>query len=96
MMDIRHFPPSLPPSALHQLCHVHCDAVGSAYMALEYGTECWCSHDGALDYERHGVGNCDMPCAGDDAEICGGYHTVKNRSSLSFVEACVLDPAFDT
>lgn len=49
-------------------------------MALQHGDECWCSKDGAMEYDRHGrgeYGECDMKCGGDDGEddyvTCGGH-----------------------
>lgn len=88
IMDVMHYPPTtnatvLPfdHAALHQMCHIHCDAAGAAYMALQYGNECWCSLYGDLDYGRHGVGTCDMPCGGDGAVTCGGYIAV-NKSRV--------------
>eukprot|EP00904_Undaria_pinnatifida_P006959 jgi/Undpi1/3393/HiC_scaffold_15.g06766.m1 len=55
-------------------CHTHCDALGSAYMATQNGSECWCSKDGLLDFQRHGdgVGKCDSYCGGDKMQTCGG------------------------
>eukprot|EP00904_Undaria_pinnatifida_P006971 jgi/Undpi1/3403/HiC_scaffold_15.g06776.m1 len=57
-------------------CHTHCDAMGAAYMATQYGTECWCSKNGLLDFERHGdgVGKCDSYCGGDEMQTCGGVN----------------------
>eukprot|EP00904_Undaria_pinnatifida_P006963 jgi/Undpi1/3397/HiC_scaffold_15.g06770.m1 len=57
-------------------CHTHCDAMGAAYMATQYGTECWCSNNGLLDFERHGdgVGKCDSYCGGDEMQTCGGVN----------------------
>ncbi|CAN0267948.1 unnamed protein product, partial [Laminaria digitata] len=64
-----------------QECHTHCDGMAAAYMATQYGSECWCSKEGMLDYERHGdkasrVGKCDLYCNGDSRETCGGRDAV--------------------
>ncbi|CAM9398392.1 unnamed protein product, partial [Pylaiella littoralis] len=57
-----------------EVCLEHCTSLGAAFMATQYGFECWCSADGGLDYERHYeiVGEdavCDFLCHGDN---CGG------------------------
>ncbi|CAM9939120.1 unnamed protein product, partial [Hapterophycus canaliculatus] len=58
-----------------QVCFEHCSATGAAYMATQFGVECWCSREGALDYGRHGEGGiCDYRCVGDESETCGGWN----------------------
>lgn len=52
------------------MCFDHCTDNGAAFMATQWGFECWCSSDGGLDYNRHYemMGDeavCDMPCMGD-------------------------------
>eukprot|EP00752_Nemacystus_decipiens_P008156 g7295.t1 len=61
-----------------KMCFDYCTELGAAFMATQWGFECWCSPDGGLDYNRHYdmIGEdavCDMPCMGDETEICGGY-----------------------
>eukprot|EP00752_Nemacystus_decipiens_P013638 g12091.t1 len=61
-----------------EVCLDYCTRLGAAFMATQWGFECWCSPDGGLDYNRHYdmVGEdavCDMPCMGDETEMCGGY-----------------------
>ena len=42
---------------------------GYRYAAVQYGKHCFCDNS----YGKYGkVGNCNMPCAGDVDEICGG------------------------
>lgn len=53
------------------MCSEYCTDLGAAFMATQWGVECWCSPDGGLDYKRHdkisGEGAvCDMTCAGDE------------------------------
>lgn len=48
------------------MCYEHCDALDTAYMALQFGHECWCSGRGSIDYSRHGNGDCGDTCEGDD------------------------------
>lgn len=37
----------------------------AAYMATQFGHECWCTGVGWADYRRHGVGVCDKYCEGN-------------------------------
>ncbi|CAB1100464.1 unnamed protein product [Ectocarpus sp. CCAP 1310/34] len=70
-----------------ELCYETCSAKGAAYMATQWGVECWCSRDGSLDYDRHGdTGVCDYPCIGDESETCGGVHSF-NLYRLSWAPA---------
>jgi len=53
-----------------QLCLSHCELYGAAYMATQYGQECWCDVTGTAEYDRHGGEEdgavCGMPCAGNE------------------------------
>lgn len=53
------------------MCLEYCTELGSAFMATQFGYQCWCSPDGGLDYARHNdiVDKdpvCDTPCQGDE------------------------------
>lgn len=53
------------------MCLEHCTALDAAFMATQWGVECWCSLDCGLDYNRHyGVigedAVCDIECEGDE------------------------------
>lgn len=37
-----------------------------------FATQCWCGASD-VDYAINGMGTCDMACAGDDTETCGGF-----------------------
>ena len=42
---------------------------GFLYSGTEWRNECYCGDE----YEKYGrADNCDLPCAGDDAQNCGG------------------------
>lgn len=55
-------------------CLDFCDDKGFRYAGLEYKRECWCGNDVADDRAPvTGIlGVCEMPCQGDDSQICGG------------------------
>ncbi|CAM9746286.1 unnamed protein product, partial [Ectocarpus fasciculatus] len=71
------------------MCYEHCFSKGATYMATQYGSECWCSHDTDLDFARHSNadnGLCTMACDGDNSEICGGYNAFVEPVEVETVE----------
>lgn len=68
------------------MCLNHCLSLGAAFMATQFGFECWCSSEVDLDYERHfdliGVDAvCDMSCQGN---------TVRTFSTMAVSSASAL------
>eukprot|EP00752_Nemacystus_decipiens_P005992 g5411.t1 len=66
------------PDMSPAVCYDYCTAKGAAFMAVQWGFECWCSASSDLDFNRHyrAVGEdavCDMLCFGDDTVTCGGF-----------------------
>lgn len=57
-----------------ELCLAACQAAGYKIAGLEYSTQCYCGNEfangGALASD--GDAQCNMPCAGNAAETCGG------------------------
>ena len=51
-------------------CVQACYRAGYQYAGTQHSTECWCGNS----YGIHGVDHngCNMPCAGNAVEICGG------------------------
>jgi hypothetical protein len=53
----------------NEVCVQTCSSKGMSVAATQYGSFCFCGHTygtlGAAD-------NCNMPCAGNNGEICGG------------------------
>jgi len=57
------------PAMTTQMCVNLCRERGFAYAATQYGQHCFCGNS----YGKYGPAtNCDMKCAGNPAEICGG------------------------
>ncbi len=53
------------------LCEEHCRAEGFSYAGTQYGSQCFCGNS----YGRYGqlpAGRCNVPCAGNRGEECGG------------------------
>ncbi|CAN0148389.1 unnamed protein product, partial [Ectocarpus sp. 12 AP-2014] len=53
-------------------CAAFCSAF--AYYGTQYGRECWCGNN--ADYVVYGEASCDMACAGDATDICGGVNAM--------------------
>ncbi|NPV04172.1 MAG: hypothetical protein HPY67_05500 [Syntrophaceae bacterium] len=57
------------PGMTTEKCVSLCREKGTAYAATQYGQQCFCGNT----YGKYGPAtNCDMKCAGNPAEICGG------------------------
>jgi hypothetical protein len=56
-------------------CIDFCKAAGMPYAGLEYGRECFCASELDPRYApKDGImGSCDFKCAGDGAQLCGGW-----------------------
>jgi hypothetical protein len=51
-------------------CITNCAQQGFAYAGVQYGSQCFCGNS----YGRYGPAeNCDMRCAGNAGEFCGGF-----------------------
>ncbi|CAM9552578.1 unnamed protein product [Pylaiella littoralis] len=78
-------------------CLTHCEEQGAAYMGTQYGRECWCYVTGRWDFDRfsgeEGGAVCDIPCAGNDEEICGGYDAF-SLYKMDWPEAPTDDPEY--
>ncbi|KAI1079785.1 hypothetical protein F5B20DRAFT_590325 [Whalleya microplaca] len=55
-------------------CMRMCGDGGFKYAGVEYSTQCFCGNDVAEDrMPKNGtIGECDMPCAGNAGQLCGG------------------------
>jgi hypothetical protein len=57
------------PGMTTEKCVSLCREKGAAYAATQYGQHCFCGNS----YGKYGPAtNCDMKCAGNPAEMCGG------------------------
>ncbi|EJT97496.1 WSC-domain-containing protein [Dacryopinax primogenitus] len=55
-------------------CLSYCDSLGFVLAGVEDGNECYCGNtveNGASPIDES---ECDTPCVGDDAEVCGGNY----------------------
>ncbi|HHL33605.1 MAG TPA: hypothetical protein ENJ30_04505, partial [Desulfobulbaceae bacterium] len=57
------------PNMTKELCMTTCQQKGFQYAGLQYSSYCFCGDS----YGKSGeANNCNMPCAGNKSEICGG------------------------
>lgn len=80
-------------------CMTACGAAGFKYCGLEYGRECWGGN--TLDTKNLQLANdpscamqCDMPCGGNPAQMCGGRATVgvyQKKGTKRDVDSSELD-----
>lgn len=56
------------------------------YFGLEFGRECHCGNtfNHPLEIEN---GECDVPCAGDNTQACGGRNRMNVFENEDYVEA---------
>jgi len=65
-----------------QVCGDYCTGKGFSMFGVEYGRECYCgnsfSNGGSADLIS---GQCNMPCAGNSAQLCGGPNAINLYSA---------------
>lgn len=76
-------------------CAAKCGEMVKFYYGLLQGNECWCAgceiteRETNTDFDRHGDGTCNTPCAGDPSSVCGGDMAI----SLYQSNTCLATPA---
>lgn len=76
--------PCRPPDPISfvQMCMDICIEGGYTYSGTQYGHQCFCGGEDT-DHLKHGESaDCDMPCAGDENEMCGGRWCMSVREML--------------
>jgi len=64
---------------------------GLATFGVEYGSQCWCGKDLPAYAQKLNDTDCNMPCAGDSKERCGGPYKAN-----VFQATCALAPTQDS
>ena len=54
------------------ICNELCGQYGFAFFGLQYSNECWCSKNRRQRYPQVEDSQCNMKCAGNQNEFCGG------------------------
>ncbi|RFU81977.1 glycoside hydrolase, family 71 [Trichoderma arundinaceum] len=57
-------------------CKAACSAQGFELAGVEYGVECWCGNSISNGQTTANPTDCNMPCAGNSAEICGSGNRI--------------------
>ncbi|KAJ7652259.1 WSC domain-containing protein [Mycena rosella] len=58
-------------------CTAFCDTRKLAYAGVEYGRECYCGAALSPTGARANTGDCNMPCTGNSAQVCGGGYRLQ-------------------
>ena len=78
-----------------ELCASHCTALNHRYYGLEYFTECYCGDglaSGSLLVDRvedPTVSTCNVRCAGDYGQVCGGRSFLSVYENHNYTEVLV-------
>lgn len=81
----------------NQLCSQYCLAQGFAYSGSEYANQCFCAN--ALPPTTLASSKCNMPCAGDATQMCGGDNSMSvyyNSLGAKYVSGSSTRPAVTT
>ena len=70
-------------------CIQYCDSFGYAYAGVEYGAECYCANTLRTSGVPAPEADCNMQCAGNEYELCGG----PNRLNVFHNAAAVVSAA---
>ncbi|XP_033112682.1 WSC domain-containing protein ARB_07867-like [Anneissia japonica] len=72
-------------------CITHCHGRGHMYAGLQYGKECFCGGNTYSKYGRVPDTNCNVKCAGNSQEICGGTWKISVYATEVVYEGCFQD-----
>ncbi|KAI9643951.1 hypothetical protein NHQ30_007302 [Ciborinia camelliae] len=73
-----------------ETCIDFCNSQGFSVAGLEYSTQCFCGNSVAADRAPTPglVGGCNMPCSGNNQEICGGSALISLYQKCSSSSSC--------
>jgi len=78
-----HFLPTPVSGGDNMMSRTYCASIAkdsgfgsTAFCGVEYGNQCWCAQALSPDAKKIDDSKCDMPCAGDSMENCGGSYAV--------------------
>lgn len=78
-------------------CMNICYKLGYKYSGVEYGFECFCSHNPPPNARTKPDSHCNTPCPGDPTETCGGGWLISvYRTGLGEVKNDVCEPSLTT
>jgi len=73
-------------AACQSFCHVN----DFAFAGTEFGDECYCG-DGLVNNATVGQDGCNIACAGNSTDICGGVNRISVYQDTSFVPDHIVD-----
>jgi hypothetical protein len=89
-------PGSFPSDTLTvEACAASC--AGYLYFGVEYGRECYCGDSLGFGAVLANAGECNVACAGNPGEFCGGGNrlNVYDRTATTCANDAIRDPSFE-
>ena len=68
-------------------CISACSQAGYKIAGLEYGSECWCDAVVNLKMTKTPESDCNMPCTGNKAQLCGAGNRLSIYNSTALTQA---------
>jgi hypothetical protein len=59
-----------------ETCMLYCAGIHKNHAGVEYGNECHCGDGFAYNPVGANIWDCNMPCAGDNNQVCGGANRI--------------------
>ncbi|KAL2060445.1 hypothetical protein VTL71DRAFT_9476 [Oculimacula yallundae] len=79
-----------PTKMTIEVCQKTCKSLGKTYAGVEFGKECYCGNKIGGDGFNYALTDCNVPCAGNSTQICGG------PNKLNIYQYAVLEPTWVT
>ena len=80
------YAPGLPSSNTIEVCTAACYSAGYHLAGAEYGAECYCGNSFENGGAPSALGDCNMACAGNSTEACGGPNRLNVRRQLNMCQ----------
>lgn len=69
-------------------CIQECESQGYLYAGMEYSSQCFCGNSIPSSVTPTAFGQCNMPCAGNSSEICGGGNLLSLYKTCNTTSSC--------
>ena len=79
------------------MCLSVCREKGFEYAGLQWQIECYCGYKPKLGFEWAWIDKCNIKCAGNSFQICGGFNAISIYSTPPVVldGLCIHDNPFN-
>ncbi|GAB7340271.1 hypothetical protein MBLNU457_6733t1 [Dothideomycetes sp. NU457] len=69
-------------------CIQECESQGYLYAGMEYSSQCFCGNSIPSSVTPTAFGQCNMPCAGNSSETCGGPNLLSLYKTCNTTSSC--------